>query len=117
MPAKYSECMAATCTFALIDGKPAGFQKAEVASLTLAACAPPIPSALAPTPIDRNSLLYFGGCALRLKLNTDSKQTVVAFNLIIGCFCKVTRVCKIYCVDFMIFSLYGLNVIILNIKK
>src|SRR4051812_11146058 len=100
MPAKYSECIAATCTFDFMEGNPAGFQKADVASFTVAACAPPMPSARAPTPMDKNSLLYFGGCAFKTKEQTISRNRITVFNFINGCFRKVTCVFNIYCVDF-----------------
>src|SRR5687768_1558349 len=87
MPAKYSECIAATCKSLLIPNRPAGFQYPEVTSLTLATCDIDMPNARPPTPMFRNSLTYFGVrsdwtepdavCAWRAYVPANSRRKII----------------------------------------
>ena len=75
--------MAATCTFPFMPVSPAGFQTAEVASLTVPTTAPDMPMGLPPTPIERNSLLYFGAWAKMVyEMNKRSRVRNVFLNII-----------------------------------
>ena len=62
---------------------PAGFQYAEVTSSEDATAAFPIESCLAPTPMAKNSLLYFKICAFELtKTKRNKICTIFFFNLV-----------------------------------
>ena len=60
IPAKYSACINPTCISLLILERFAGFQNPDIALLVLVITELDIANDLAPTPIFRNSLLYFG---------------------------------------------------------
>jgi hypothetical protein len=60
IPAKYSACINPTWMSLLIPDRFAGFQKPDIALLVLVITELDIAKDRAPTPILRNSLLYFG---------------------------------------------------------
>ena len=84
MPAKYSECMAPISIDLSRLVSEAGFQYAAEISLVDEITLVPMPKALAPTPIERNSLLYFATpCAFKkftaVANNTNNANFAVVF--------------------------------------
>ncbi len=80
MPANSSVCMTASCMSLSKRVRPAGFQAVAVASLTLAATAPLMPIARPPTPIAKNSLLYFGAWERAGRATSKAKQERFLFS-------------------------------------